>query len=116
MGFKKINRVTFIKKIAQDMDLPYSTVRAVIDEVFKMSEEYLSEPHMHNKPALFLRAFGTFEPVLRRLAAKAYKAEEQKDKWINYKDLVGDYYNSKNYKNKNGKRTEQQKKEDNSSG
>ena len=113
MGLKNINRISFIKDIAEDMDLPYSTVRAVIDEVFSISDDYLKAPHTFKKPALYLKNFGTFEPVQRRVMAKAYKAKEEKDEWLEFKDLVINYYTSKKHKkNKNELSNEEERTSD----
>jgi nucleoid DNA-binding protein len=110
MGLSKIDKVKLVKEIAEELDLPYSSVRAVIDEIFSATSRFLEAPYQFNKPALFLRRFGTFDPVMRKVAKKAFKAEKNREDWMIYKDLVGDYINNKNSKNKVKARDEQEKK------
>jgi nucleoid DNA-binding protein len=116
MGLKQVNRAKIIREVAEELELPYSITRAVIDEIFHQVSEFLKNPQNQNKPAVFLRKFGTFEPILRKIVKKAYNTEEDRDKWIDWKNIVGDYYNLKNkkYKVKNKNEQEESKRIDNS--
>jgi nucleoid DNA-binding protein len=103
MGLSKINRVEVIKEIANELDVPYSKARGVIDEVFNMTLAFMERPYEHDKVAVFLKNFGIFEPVQKKVMAKAFKATKQKEDWIKFKDSVVEYYDRKKSKNYSGK-------------
>jgi len=122
---KETQKEVLYKKVAEELDLPYSEVSGVVNEVFKGTRDYLANPHLYEYPGLMLTKFGSFKILSNNLNKRISRLrvdDEELEKWEKLEKRVQDFYyykkadNLKQYKqNKNGQRTEQQEIETNHS-
>lgn len=89
MGLQNTSKAEICRKIKDELDLPYTTVSAVIDEIFYYTSDFIKQPYEYeNKSGVFLRHFGTFKPRPYILNLKAEKTQDNIEEWKKFNELV----------------------------